>query len=309
MKAVSTNAKKRKKKLVIAGIALGVAGIAGYFTWQYIKKKKSSKTGGGDALLKTLTTDIEKTTNTVVKPAKPKVKPTTPVRFASQVMLMSFPLKQGSRGEKVRQLQEALIQKHGAGILPKHGADGDFGTETVKALQRLALPTTITESIFNVIVGDTKTESTFLGKELFAATQKKDFAKALSVLKKMKNTEDYTAANEYFKQRRINGGVRQTIVNGLLKVFNGAAQKEKIKFEFLRMGLQFDGSKWSLSGLDGFPLITKEPTMIWVSATKGVNVPARMVLGNEVSRRLDYTLFENKGKYFLVRSASVTYLN
>ena len=86
-------------------------------------------------------------------------------------------------------------------------------------------------------------------------------------------------------------------------------KKKKIKFEFLRMGLQYDGSKWSLSGLDGFPLITTQATTVWINASKGVSVPARMVLGNEVSRRLDYTLFENKGRHFLVRSDSVTYLN
>lgn len=307
MKTVSTGVKKRKKRLIVAGLALGVAGIAGYFSWQYMKKKKGGKTSEGD-LFKTITSNIEKT-SAVIKPAKPKKKATTPIRFASQVMLMDFPLKSGSRGEKVRQLQEALIQKHGAPILPKYGADGDFGSETTKALQKLGLPTTITESTFNVIVSDVKAQTVSLGKELFTAAEKKDFNKALSVLKKMKNTEDYTTANEYFKEHRINGGVRQTIVNGLLNVFSTVSQKEKIKFEFLRMGLQFDGSKWSLSGLDGLPLITKEPTMVWIDATKGVNVPARMVLGNEVSKRLDYTLFENKGKYFLVRSTSVTYLN
>lgn len=115
-------------------------------------------------------------------------------------------------------------------------------------------------------------------------------------------------ANTVFKENRING-VRQTIVNGLLSVFSTDAQKQAIKFEFLRIGLQFDGNKWSLSGLDGLPIITKEATMVWVNATKGVKVPARMVLGNEVSKRLDYTLFENKGKYFLVNTKSVQYLN
>ena len=33
-----------------------------------------------------------------------------------------------------------------------------------------------------------------------------------------------------------------------------------------------------------------------------------MVLGNEVTKRLDYTLFENNGKHFLVQTKSVTQL-
>ncbi len=66
----------------------------------------------------------------------------------------------------------------------------------------------------------------------------------------MQSVDDYTSANEVFKQNRING-VRQTIVNGLLNIFTNDTQKQQIKFEFLRIGLQFDGNKWSLSGFDG----------------------------------------------------------
>ena len=73
-------------------------------------------------------------------------------------------------------------------------------------------------------------------------------------------------------------------------------QKQKIKFEFLRIGLQFDGNKWSLSGIDGLPIVTTVATTVWVNARESVKVPARMVLGKQVSKRLDYTIFENKGK-------------
>lgn len=309
MKTVSTTAKKRKKKIIVTGLAVGVAGIIGYFTWQYIKKKKAGSGSDVDSLLKSITTNSNDAAKPVIHPSTPKKKPTVPIRFASQVMLMDFPLKKGSNGERVRQLQEALINKHGPSILPKYGADGDFGTETVNALKKLGLPATITESTFNVLVADVKSTSVSFGKDLFNAANAKDFNKVISVLKKMKSAEDYTNASEYFKSHRLNGGVRQTIVNGLLNTFTKPDQKEKIKFEFLRIGLQYDGSKWSLSGLDGLPLITKEPTMVWINATKGVNVPAKMVLGNEISKRLDYTLFENKGRYFLVRSNSVTYVN
>ena len=54
--------------------------------------------------------------------------------------------------------------------------------------------------------------------------------------------------------------------------------------------------------------MTTQPTKVWINATTGVDVAPRTVLGNEVSRKLDYTLFENRGKYFLVQSKSVKYL-
>ena len=44
-----------------------------------------------------------------------------------------FPLKKGSKGEVVKQLQNALGGKKN---LPKFGADGQFGTETEVAVQK-----------------------------------------------------------------------------------------------------------------------------------------------------------------------------
>lgn len=44
-----------------------------------------------------------------------------------------FPLKKGSKGEKVRELQNILISINPS-VLPKFGADGDFGLETEVAL-------------------------------------------------------------------------------------------------------------------------------------------------------------------------------
>ena len=205
-------------------------------------------------------------------------------------------------------MQEALIAKHGKTILPRYGADGDFGTETLNALKKIGLPTTVTESTFNVLVQGTKIDPSALGKDLYNATVAKNFSKVLSLLKQIQTTDDYKAASEIFKLNRING-VRQTIVNGMLNTFTTYTQKQQIKFEFLRMGLQFDGNKWSLSGFDGRPIVTEESTTVWINAMEGVKVPAKMVLGNEVSRRLDYTLFENNGKYFLVNTKSVNYLN
>jgi peptidoglycan hydrolase-like protein with peptidoglycan-binding domain len=307
-KTKSSAKKQKKKKIIVTTLAVGATGILGYFGWQYLKKKKQAKKDDIDSLIQNIDKPIVLSNNTTTT-VKPKVK-TTNIVYKPTVTEPGddFPLKKGSKGEAVRKLQEALIAKYGKQTLPKYGADGDFGSETTNALIKLGLPTTITQSTFNVIAqGIPQGNPSSVGKELYNAASSKDFNKALAALKNLKSVDDYSSANEQFKQNRLNG-VHQTIVNGLLNTFATDSQKQKIKFEFLRMGLQFDGSKWSLSGIDGLPIVTTMPTTVWVNATESVKVPARMVLGNEVSKRLDYTLFENKGKYFLVQTKNVKYL-
>jgi hypothetical protein len=300
--------KQKKKKIIVTTLAVGATGILGYFGWQYLKKKKQARKDDIDSLIKNIDKPIVLSNDTTTT-VKPKAKTNTTV-YKPVVTERSddFPLKKGSKGETVRKLQEALIAKYGKQTLPKYGADGDFGSETTNALIKLGLPTTITQSTFNVIAqGIPQVNPSSLGKELYNAASSRGFNKALAALKNLKSVDDYSSANEQFKQNRLNG-VHQTIVNGLLNTFTTDSQKQKIKFEFLRMGLQFDGNKWSLSGIDGLPIVTTMPTTVWVNATESVKVPARMVLGNEVSKRLDYTLFENKGKYFLVQTKNVKYL-
>lgn len=301
--------KTQKKRLIITSLAVGATGIIGYFGWQYFKKKREAKGNRDiDALIMSMDTPIVATTSLPTNKPKIKTKTSTYTPATTVESNDEFPLIKGSKGENVRRLQQALITKYGKQVLPKYGADGDFGSEMLAALKKLGLPSTITQSTLNVISQGTVTNPSVLGKELFSAASAKDYAKAIAALKKMKSVDDYTAANTVFKEGRINGGVRQTLVNGLLNVFTAETQKQAIKFEFLRMGLQFDGSKWSLSGFDGLPIVTMAPTSVWLNATESVKVPARMVLGNEVSRRLDYTLFENGGKHFLVQTKTVNYL-
>ncbi|HEV8283817.1 MAG TPA: peptidoglycan-binding domain-containing protein [Chitinophagaceae bacterium] len=299
--------KQQKKKIIVTTVAVGAAGILGYFGWQYLKRKKESKKAGDiDAVIKNMNTSHD--TPLVANTPKPKV--TAKAQTATKnnsTSSSAFPLQKGSKGNNVKLLQEALIAKYGKSILPKYGVDGDFGTETVNALKKAGLPATIDESMFNVITQAVKVDPAVLGKDLYNATASKNYNKALALLKKLQTTTDYSAANEAFKENRING-VRQTIVNGLLNTFKSDTQKQQIKFEFLRIGLQFNGNKWSLSGFDGRSIVTTEPTMVWVNATDGLKVPARMVLGNEITKRLDYTLFENAGKYFLVQTKTIKYL-
>lgn len=311
-KAKTTAKKQQKKKMIITSLAVGATGILGYFGWQYLTKKRAGKNSDIDALLK-LNNSGSYSSSIAIEPAYNSSKPKAPPKITYTPTVYKetseFPLKRGSKGEKVQQLQEALIAKYGKSILPRYGADGDFGSETVNALKKLGLPASIDQSTFNVLVqkSSSSSNSGSLGNDLYKAAIAKDLTKVVNLLKGITDKDGYTAANEVFKTNRING-VRQTIVNGLLNLFVKEDQKQKIKFEFLRMGLQFDGDKWSLSGFDGLPIVTTLATTVWVNGTQSIKVPSRMVLGNEISKRLDYTLFENKGQYFLVQTKTVKYL-
>ncbi|GGA89933.1 peptidoglycan-binding domain-containing protein [Puia dinghuensis] len=319
---MESSRKKHTKKVILTSIAVSAAGVLGYFGWQFYRKIQQKKAGAAgtssdmDAFLPSSggnSTDITALLPSASQAAakRSRSQPLIPAAVQSQASTTSdssdFPLKKGMKGEIVRLLQKALIAKYGASILPKYGADGGFGPETVKALKKIGLPATIDESTYNVLVQSAGSGAAAVGKELYTAVANNDFNAAITALKKLPSTSDYTAANATFKTNHING-VRQTIVNGLLNTFTDGGQQQQIKFEFLRIGLQFNGSKWSLSGLGGLPIITIRPAAIWINARRRVSVPARVVLGNEVSRRLDYTLFENQGQYFLVPTRFVRYM-
>lgn len=324
MKTNQPNKKQKRKRIVITTLAVGAAGILGYFGWQYYKKKKAKNNDDLDVSFKKKQTEDPKPVlidtpvyHPVIKPKtkhKPKQQPIydNPYLEVPPVSKDGFPLKRGSKGDKVRALQEALIAKYGKQILPRYGADGDFGSEMAAALKKLKFPATIEQSTYNVLMQGQKVNndngSSSLAQQFVAAATKKDFNLTIQLLKRLKSKDDYKEVSSEFKNYRIGGGVRQTLVNALLNTFSKEDQKQAIRFEFLRMGLQFDGKKWSLDGFDGVSIVTIEPATIWVNSKQAINVPAKMVLGNEVTKRLDYTLFENNGKHFLVQTKSITQL-
>ena len=55
--------------------------------------------------------------------------PTLPTQITSQ----DFPIKKGSKSDKVKEIQQILVSID-ANALPKYGIDGDFGSETESAL-------------------------------------------------------------------------------------------------------------------------------------------------------------------------------
>ncbi len=302
-KTKDTGKKQKKKRIIITTLAVGTTGVLGYFGWQYLNRKKQA----GKQDITSLITKID-------EPVAPEASLPSKVRPSSKktnskntgiAQGTEFPLKKGSKGQLVQKLQQAIMAKYGATTLAKYGADGDFGTELYNALKKLGLPTSISQSAFNVITqGVAASDPASIGIELYKAASNKDFTKIISLLKKLTSPNEYAIAGEQFKQYRL-GGIRQTLVNGLLSIADSEAQKQQLRNEFLRIGLQFDGNKWSLSGTDEQAIITTLPTKVWINARQSVNVPARMVLGSPISKRLDYTLFENKGKYFLVQSRHV----
>ncbi|OSZ78128.1 hypothetical protein CAP35_07645 [Chitinophagaceae bacterium IBVUCB1] len=330
------NGKDTTNAIVMTTLAVGAAGIIGYFGWQYYKKKRGQKTSNlEEELIRTTPTSSNGNSTNVTLPSGETIPITntnssgggkatgkkntgggstyTPPSYNDD-----FPLKKGSKGASVKSMQQALISKYGKSLLPKYGADGDFGTETTNALKKLGLPTIVDESTYNVILqggskssgsgtSSTTTSLSAVAKKLYSAAVARNFATALSLLKQLKSQDDYSQASEAFKQYRLRG-VRQTLVNGMLNTFTTNDQKQKIRFEFIRMGLKYDGSKWSLSGFDGRPVVTKETTTVWVNPTQSLQVPPMMVLGIEVGQRLDYTMFENNSRFFLVQTRAIKYL-
>ena len=305
--------KSNASKIVLTTLTIGAAGVVGYLGLQLWKKHKQSKAANLDNELdKIQPNPVKEIKLPPVQPVNPN--PYTPPKDTTHTTSSSrnddFPLKKGSKGDAVRQLQQGLIDKYGASILPKYGADGDFGSETQAALKKKGLPSIVTESVFNVITqgGDGGGSGNLdLAEQLHKAAESKSFSSAISLLKKMSSKDQYQQVSNSFMQLRLNG-VRQTLVNGMLSSFHDESQKNQIRMEFIRMGLQYRNNKFSLSGFDGKPLVTKVAATVWVSPTESVQVPAQMVIGNEVTTRLDYTLFENNSKYYLIKTETVKYL-
>lgn len=237
--------KKEKKTGLKILIGLGVVaaiGTAAYFIVQH------SRNSAANGLIDTEVEDAVIPDNTNSN------------RTATRSSRTGFPLKRGSKGDLVRNVQQALISKYGVNILPRFGADGIWGSELENALISKGLPTTISADNFTQIVVSSpdsdsggqpkkkKFRPELLAKSLRIAILDDDFDQALRSLSKIFTVKGYQKVNEEFKTKRI-GGVRKTIVNGLLTKFSKPTEKKKLNSHFSRMGLKFDGRKWSLSGV------------------------------------------------------------
>jgi len=284
---------KPKTKWILgsmSALGIGLISIAGYSNWKKKQKAKTidfSESSGTDEL--PIQTVVPKTTSSVKRND-------------------DFPLKMGSKGENVRKLQEYLIAKHGKSILPKYGADGDFGNETKAALLKASLPTSIDKSTFDsLFTSAASLDPKEIARVLFLAVVNKNLSQVLFTLKGLNSTKDYEKVSLEFKKYRI-GGVRKTLVTGLLDAFSSLSDKEKIREEFSRIGLKYDGQKWSLSGL----LIT--PSVVALSPTYAYNASLEKndffkkgdVLGEYHHQKEGWVFFKtDRGKLLKVRAKNI----
>lgn len=105
---------KKTKTILLIAIPIVTGGLVYYFYTRQNKKGMTKLPG-------------DTTPDSAVKPNK--------TGGVTPVVQQYFPLRKGSRGEKVKELQRALLAVDPKS-LPKYGVDGDFGSETESAVQK-----------------------------------------------------------------------------------------------------------------------------------------------------------------------------
>lgn len=297
---------ENKTKYILLGLGVVALGTGAYV--YYLKSQKKNQNNS----------DFTQAVTTNSLPSLPSSSGSSSSSSASS----SFPLKKGSSGTLVTNLQNALIKKYGARILPRYGADGGFGTETVNALIAKGLPTKIDSDTYTQIIlssgGSTATrpsqesDASTISKMIHNAILKDSLPAAIAGLKQIKDVSDYSAVNVHFKKQRI-GWVRMTLVTGLLTSFNSTSEKKEINQELYRIGLKYDGSKWSLSGVYGFgldQLVTIQSTKIWDEHGSGMMIPKGTILGEYLDANNGVTEVETlDGKRLFVKTTSISYVS
>lgn len=294
---------ERKTKYILLGIGVLAVGTGAYI---YVSRKNRKNPEDLQSIL-------DEGTSTFAPPSTSSGKASS-----------DFPLKKGSRGALVQSLQHALIKKYGSSILPKYGADGDFGTETINALTSKGLPTTIDSETYTTLMmnmggGSTANTSNFsnatsagvMSALFHKAISTSSLSTALTALKNIKSVAQYSAINTIFKQTKI-GLVRKTLVTGLLDKFYQSSQKKLINEQFHRIGLKYDGSKWSLSGINDIyqdRLVTTSRTKVWDKNGSTLFVPEGTILGEYLDANNGVTEVETlDAKRLFVKTAHIKYV-
>ncbi|MDB5274475.1 MAG: hypothetical protein JWO58_2842, partial [Chitinophagaceae bacterium] len=193
----ATQSKITPKRVFIFTLGLGAIGGAVYLAREYYLNHKTETSE--DSPKQTSTSSTNKTYNF----------------FSSGGD--SFPLKKGSKGQRILQLQQALASTLGQDVMAKNGGiDGSFGAGTENALKLAGYGKTVSESLFNQIV---KNEPTIifnpqdLAEKLYHNAEAKNSSAVLDTLKQIKDVSQYTSVNDAYKKI---GFVRKTIVTNLL---------------------------------------------------------------------------------------------
>jgi len=297
-------ANEKHKKAVLYSVGALLTGIIGFVGWRLYNQTNSDTLVNEDNVSETKSTAQNSSITKSTYSTSPAVKKTI-------APVSEFPIKKGSKGDRVKQLQQALIEKYGKSIFPKSGADGVFGSEMSAALSKLNLPQEINESTFNLLTKGKNISPAQLAETLYYGARAKDFSKVDTALSTMKSVNDYQMVNEIFKSKYVfptsTFPVRKTLVTGLLDSFIIAAQKEKIGLHFSRMGLKYNGNQWSLSGIIQNPIriITIENSTVHSKEKGAINIQANTILGDFIAEKHGFILFENQGKRFYVSTSSV----
>ena len=317
MKTKENKNPKKKKSFMLLGIGLGILTLGGGFGyWYYKGKKNPTENTESDFLIpsgnnKAATTkkNISKTNPPLPEVGTSKPNSGNPVPSPNE----KFPLKAGSKSDLVKQVQQALILKYGQSILPKFGADGQFGKELSDALLSKGFSVTLDEAAFNKVISLNPTfvqpstkgsltsavkESINIAKNIWLYATIKKLNPLLEQLKRIATIALYVKVNELFKTIRLNG-IHQTIVNGTLSVFSDETSKQLLRAEFLRIGLKYDGTKWALAGLREKQIITNQETTICTLKGITLEVPSQTILGIEVGRIRNLTHFRTLDNHIL----------
>ena len=253
---------------IIIGVALLGAGGIGYLIYDQIQKSKMPEKrdmeeaeSRADNLLEELIDPEPSPPPPGSSAPKPKTKPKAD---------SGFPLKMGSKGQLVRDVQEALVKKYGPSILKTPpGVDGDYGPDLFNALQSKKLPTWIDSLAYAKIMSiNTAPGKTDGGKPLPVPTKKDEPTKdeslpvrvanylhsavsndkvfwAIDALKRIKDKKHFMAVSTEFK-KDMSGWSYKTIVNALKDAFLRNDYYPKILDQYKRIGLTFDGSTWTV---------------------------------------------------------------
>lgn len=269
------------ERVFIYALGVGAVGGAIYFAREYYLSLKAQRDQSGD----TSTTSTSSNTKSVFN-------------IFSSSANDSFPLKKGSRGARVRQLQQALVSILGASVFQQFSPiDGIFGTGTQNALRQAGYGTTVDEALFNQIVNNQPTivfNPQDLAQKLYNSANAKDSNGVMSILRQIQDTTQYSAVNQSYKSI---GFISKTIVTHLLDqaFVNDSLTKERIKAEFIRMGLKLDASsgRWSLSGFAGFKdIITITDTYVIDRNKNRIPVRRNTILGDEQQVSNGMTMFK-----------------
>jgi hypothetical protein len=281
-------------------LGLLVLGALGYGAW-YITRRSSKPAAdlfnnGEDENAGKFKINLD-TPPVVTIPTKnntAQVPPTSAGASANNVKPTSdFPLRKGSTGAKVKQLQNLLNTRKsitGITLIP----DGDFGSKTQSALEKLGWPTVITEQHFELL---TNTPAEDIAEMLYKGAKAQKIEPVLAALSLIKTPQKYNEVNTIFKPKGLINGKNTTIVTGLLEVFKNSADKDKLNLAFISIGLKKKDGKWyvpgnEVSGIERRALITSRPTVVWRTAKHSVQVGNQTIIGYELFSSNGITHFE-----------------